>query len=368
MDVGFTYSFPALRGIQAGREYYVAMCPLKLIPKIFLFDEDEVPPDFRAQRVVNKNRIPEIAEYILANPKDYVFSSLTASIDGNVTFKPFDKSEEFPSIGKLLIPMDSRFLINDGQHRRAAIEEALKINPDLGSETISVVFYRDEELRRSQQMFSDLNRHAVNTTRSIGILYDSRDALALLTKQVIDTNDILRALTDKENSSLSKFSPKLFTLSNIYSANTALLALVKGDDISAADAAFVTEYWRLITAHLDEWAKVKQKEMTAHDLRLHFIHSNGIVLEAFGHIGNYLYRNNVVEWPAYVARLAQIDWSRTNDADWLDRVYNHRGRINKNSVGIKLTTNRIKMLIGLPLSLSEQTLEAQFTESRRGAQ
>lgn len=33
----FEYVFTALRGKQAGREYYVAMCPLKLVPKIFLF-------------------------------------------------------------------------------------------------------------------------------------------------------------------------------------------------------------------------------------------------------------------------------------------------------------------------------------------
>ena len=33
-SLGYTYTFPALRGIQAGREYYVAMCPLKLLPRI----------------------------------------------------------------------------------------------------------------------------------------------------------------------------------------------------------------------------------------------------------------------------------------------------------------------------------------------
>lgn len=30
----FSYVFSALKGIQAGRDYYVAMCPLKLIPNI----------------------------------------------------------------------------------------------------------------------------------------------------------------------------------------------------------------------------------------------------------------------------------------------------------------------------------------------
>ena len=57
----FNYQFTALRGIQAGREFYVVMCPLKLIPKIFLFDEEEIPPELRAQRVLNRARVPEIA-------------------------------------------------------------------------------------------------------------------------------------------------------------------------------------------------------------------------------------------------------------------------------------------------------------------
>ena len=35
----FEYNFPAIRGIQAGREYYVSMCPLRLIPRIFLFTD-----------------------------------------------------------------------------------------------------------------------------------------------------------------------------------------------------------------------------------------------------------------------------------------------------------------------------------------
>ena len=75
----FGYVFPAIRGVQAGREYYVSMCPLRLIPRIFLFDEEEIVPELRAQRTLNKNRVPEIARYILDNKSDYVFSALTAS-------------------------------------------------------------------------------------------------------------------------------------------------------------------------------------------------------------------------------------------------------------------------------------------------
>ncbi len=47
----------ALRGKQAGREYYMVIRPLKLIPKIFLFDEEQLPPELRAQRRINMRDI-----------------------------------------------------------------------------------------------------------------------------------------------------------------------------------------------------------------------------------------------------------------------------------------------------------------------
>src|SRR5215211_5110394 len=117
----FEYIFPAIRGIQAGRAFYVSMCPLRLIPRIFLFDEDELKPELRAQRILNKARVPEIARYILRRAKTYTFSALTASIDGEVRFEPLGADENERSVGQLHIPMTAKFVINDGQHRRAGI-------------------------------------------------------------------------------------------------------------------------------------------------------------------------------------------------------------------------------------------------------
>ena len=61
----FFHSFNAVRGIQASKPCFIAMCPLRIIPKIFVFDEDEVPPEMRAQRKLNKSRLPEIANYLI---------------------------------------------------------------------------------------------------------------------------------------------------------------------------------------------------------------------------------------------------------------------------------------------------------------
>ena len=83
-----TYGFDAIRGNQAGREFYVAMCPFKTIPKLFIFNDEFVPPEMRAQRILRNTRIPALKNYIINNPKDYIFSSLTASVDGVMKFSP----------------------------------------------------------------------------------------------------------------------------------------------------------------------------------------------------------------------------------------------------------------------------------------
>jgi len=356
LDATFSYSFPALRGIQAGKEFYVVMCPLKLIPKIFLFNEEEIPPEFRAQRTLNRSRIPEIANYILDNPKDYVFSSLTASVDGEMRFQPYTDNPEFSSLGRLFISLEARFLINDGQHRRAAIEEALKVSPELGQENISVVFFRDEGLRRSQQIFADLNRHAVNTTSSLGILYEHRDQLANLTKEIVQRIPLLERYTDKEKQTLSKLSPKIFVLSNIFNTNSRILGKKKGDLVSEQEKQFLFDFWCEVCDSVIEWNSVLNKRISPAQLRASFVNAHGIFLEALGVVGNYLYHNHPTDWKDKVRKLSEIDWSRSN-SEWLGRAFGHTGRISKNSHTIQLTANLIKQKLGLPLSESELEME-----------
>ena len=178
----FVYKFPAVRGIQAGREYYISMVPLKMIPKLFPTDEEYIAPEYRAQRKLNEARVPIISKYITENLDTYVFSALAASIDGEFRFLPVDNNSD---LGMLEVSMDAVFLINDGQHRKAAILRAIREEEALADETISIVFYADKGLARSQQIFTDLNKNAVKTSNSISELYDSRDEVAVITRRVI---------------------------------------------------------------------------------------------------------------------------------------------------------------------------------------
>ena len=53
----FAYKFPVVRGIQAGREYYIAMIPMRMLGRLFPNEGEYVLPEYRAQRKLNESRI-----------------------------------------------------------------------------------------------------------------------------------------------------------------------------------------------------------------------------------------------------------------------------------------------------------------------
>lgn len=356
MTAAFEYQFPAIKGIQAEREYFASMCPLKLIPKIFLFDEEELVAEVRAQRSLNKARVPEIAEYITGNPDNYVFSAITASIDGDIRFEPLGQNED--RVGVLHVDMQARFIINDGQHRRAAIERALKEKPEIGDETIAVVFFLDRGLKRCQQMFADLNRYAIRTSPSLGLLYDHRDARAQLTKLVVSVSKAFRKMVETEKTSLSARSRKLFTLSAVHSANCAL---VEDEDLDAVDelANYCAAYWDEVDRHIPEWSFVRESKMTAGEVRRDFIHSHSIVLQVLGMVGHDLIKQHPRAWKKALSKLAAIDWSRGNTQLWEGRAM-IGGRVSKARTNVILSKNVVKDVLGLPLSPEEQRLEDAY--------
>jgi DNA sulfur modification protein DndB len=353
----FSYSFIALRGMQAKRPYYVAMCPLKLIPKIFLFDEDEIPPEMRAQRALNRSRIPEIASYIIGNPDEYVFSSLTASVNGDVRFEPWGGDESM--IGKIVVPMTAQIVINDGQHRRAGIEEALKERPEIGDETLSVVFFVDEGLRRSQQMFADLNKHAVRPTKSLGILYDLRDPLSKLARDLASEVSYFKGLTETGKTTISNRSIKLFTLSSIYQGTRALLNAPKHGLVPTARRNLAVEFWTEVGKQIPEWELAQQRKVAAADLRRDYIHAHGLALHALGVSGATLLASEPKRWKDRLKCLAKIDWSRSNAKVWEGRAL-IGGRVSKAHSNLILTAAYLKRVLALPLSAEEQRLESSF--------
>ena len=352
----FVYRFPVVRGIQAKREYYIAMIPLKMISRLFPADYEYVLPEYRAQRKINESRIPVISKYILNNRENYVFSALAASIDGDFTFCPGDH----PDIGVLEVSMDAKFLINDGQHRKAALLEAIAEDESLLNETISVVFFEDQGLARSQQMFTDLNKHAVKTSNSIAELYDSRDPLAVVTRNVISKIKFLNAFTDKEKDILGKYSSNLFTLSTFYNANKRIIRSVP---ITSEIEEFLLRYWKLVCQNVLPWKDLSNRDISKVDLRENYIVTQSVIIQVLGRLGNFFFSNPEYVMEQNLRKLQDVDWKRDCE-DWALRTIRANGRMINNEEAITLTCNVLKKHLSLPLDEFEQGKENAFLDRK----
>ena len=354
LEESMFYRFPAMRGIQADSEYFVCMIPLGVLSKIFIEDSSDVLPEFRAQRKLKEQRIPEIRDYIINNRDSYVFSALAASVDGEVTFFP---TRESGNIGELEVDMTATFLINDGQHRKAAIIEAIEFDESLKDETIALVLYRDKGLARSQQMFTDLNKHAVNTSKSLNTLYDSKDPMAVMTKQVVAQVPFLRKYTDKEKDNLANYAAKLFTLNVFYDVNKRI---IKNPVDIEEETRFLVDFWTTIVVNMSDWNDMDKGELSKKELREAYISLRGITLHAFGKLGAYFFSHPQYDIHKYLTGLSKIDWSRSNLECWENRAITDKGRINRNEKGIFLTYIQIKRLLNLEIDSEEAAREKQL--------
>src|SRR6266576_2189942 len=242
-------SFPVMRGNMGGRQYYSLLMPLSEIPHLFKFDDWELcTPELRAQRVLNKARVPDITRYILANEDGYLFSSITASYSCPVKFV---SSAEDTEVGTLEMELENlEFIINDGQHRCAAIAAALKENPALGKEKVTI----------------------------------------------------------------PRRSPKLFTISALYEANEELLGkkiAEQGSPVYAEILKRAVEYWTELSKIMGDWRKVKNGELSASELRQEKINTHAVVLRALGGVGRTLLEKYPHDWQRKLKLLERIDWRKS---------------------------------------------------------
>src|ERR671924_116830 len=262
-------TLPVLRGTIGGRQYYSLLISLSEIPHLFKFNDwDQCTPELRAQRVLNKARVPDITKYILENEDGYLFSSITASYSCPVKFTPSTESSEFETE-----------------------------SPD-----------------RLQQMFSDLNRFVQKTSKSLGMLFDRRDALSALTLEVSEQVDAFRGMLDKEKITIPLRSPKLFTISALYEANEELLGRKVPEKGSAAYTDAVrtaVEYWTELSNIIADWQKVKNGDLTAAEVRQEKIHTHAVVLRALGGVGRTLFAKYPEGWQAKLKQLEKIDWRKS---------------------------------------------------------
>ena len=343
--------FDAIRGVQAKREFYTIMCTFATITKHFEFDNDpRIAPEQKAQRKLRESRVPEIANYILENRDTYVFSSITVSVGGRVRFIPSPGLGSDGRLGKLYIPLDAPILINDGQHRCAAIRSAFERDSSLEGERVSVVVFEDRGLERSQQMFADLNKHAVKPTRSLGLLYDHRDTYARFIVTMIKDVDVFAGRVELERTNISHRSKKLFTLNGVADATRHLLRMkAKTKSIAAEKQKLAVEFWNAVAANVPEWSLLMEGRITPAEMRKGYVHAHTNMLNALGLAGHVVAKRG--DWRETLRGLQRVDWRKESPV-WQDKIVMD-GRMLKHRLGIKRAADALLAELGLDERIGE---------------
>ncbi|WP_165774632.1 DNA sulfur modification protein DndB [Candidatus Viridilinea mediisalina] len=353
------YTFPALLGNQGEYIYYLIQCKIRLLTRIFLFDEAEVPADLLRMQTVDQSIVTKYMDYLANRRGDYTLAPLVAVVDEVGTFEPL--APEMAEIGRLHVPMSARLIIRDGQHRRAALTALLKRSPALGDDTLAIMLLPDPALRRAASIYADLHPSPMAATRSKRVLHDHGE-LASLVRQLVNEVPLFQGFTELEKTTISNRSTAIFTLSAIYQATQALLNNGAKEIIRVEQAAIVREFWRILSTTIPQWQQAMRREMSAATLRQNYIHSHTVTLLAIGMAGHDLIAAHPDDWQERLKILGDVDWSRENRSLWEGRAM-VRGKMNKSHDSIQLTAAAIKRLLGLKMTERELALEQALLDS-----
>lgn len=359
----FEISLPAVRGTQAGRDFFVTMCPAATLTSLFSESNQAVNERFRESNFVNEKRIPEIVRYMTTQQDSYIFSAMTAVVDSDVRFEPISNNVGSVGPGTLHISLSANLLLLDGQHRCAALKQAVAANKELGDECIPVVVFVDPGLRRSDSMFNDLKCHERKASQSLRLLHETKDQVAVLTREMVEHIPVLQGMIELKKSTISNRSRKLFTLSAFYHANKLLLTDYDLKSPHRDPLQVVIDFWLNVSEQFPQWRAAKSGDVSPADLRRQFIHVHGIALAAIARVGNTILQRNPRTWVKKLRRLRSVDWSRQNTLLWQGRAM-IAGRLSKSTINVVLTGNALKQHLGVPLTDEEQQAEEEFVSGR----
>jgi DNA sulfur modification protein DndB len=147
----------------------------------------------------------------------------------------------------------------------------------------------------------------------------------------------------------------MFTMSAVFQATQALLNVGEREEISDQQAELALRFWTLLGEIIPEWRQVIAGETSPAALRPNYVHVHSVTLLAIGRAGAALMVLFPDSWQANLVALGELDWSRRNPA-WEGRAM-MRGRMSKTHASIQLTTNLLKLTLGLPLAEKEKELE-----------
>ena len=165
-----TFRVPATRGKRGNAWCYTATLPLGVVGQLLANTPEGRRrfPENRNQQVLDTDNVPVTARHIVDHA-DRGFSGIAITVSVDSDHVEFVEVAECADIGELALSLQAKYVINNGQYRVAGIAEALRSNPALAQDTISVVFLPIVGLERGRRIFSDPHRAVRKPSKRLSV-------------------------------------------------------------------------------------------------------------------------------------------------------------------------------------------------------
>ena len=235
---------PVIRGKMGGRDYYIGkMTFQELDSKVQFYADLDASPDLDQllQRGLSR-RAEEMTNYLLKQPERFYGAIIVAAWGGRPGYIKV-KMEDHPLLdddfefGLLKFDGRQEYFALDGQHRLKSIEEAIRTDPSLRHEEVSVIFLTHERTEegniKTRRLFHTLNRYAKPTTTGENIALDEDNVVSIATRQLLTAG--IKLLHSKSlelvRKNLTKTQDDKFTsLAALWDFNYAVLDSIYGYD------------------------------------------------------------------------------------------------------------------------------------------
>jgi DNA sulfur modification protein DndB len=202
-------TFPALRCVMGDWVYYITYLTFADV-SYWIKKTDQIHKSENLRDMIQRqlsSRATPIADY-LVNQKERFFNSIVVGVYGGApqwypvevgdspTVEVELDEESSQSIGLLMLDGAEDLFAIDGQHRVEAIKQALKNDPTLSGEELSVVFVSHQDSPagklRTRRLFSTLNRYAKPVSKGEIVALDEDDAFAIVTRRLVEDFPLLK--------------------------------------------------------------------------------------------------------------------------------------------------------------------------------
>jgi len=354
-------------------EFFCSVMTYGEAARLIQFVEDvddwsgDTDPETKIQRRLNVARVEREMVPYLVGVSDHFYSALTVEVrpaitdgfDGHLPFEPMGPTIPGGMMwGQMTLDGTETLYALDGQHRLKSIQLALRVRPELAREQIPVILIPHRSPRRSQLLFSDLNRFAKSPSKSISLLFSHRDPIVSLAKLLMERVPFLSGRVEVETTSLSKHTPNVMTLSSLYEMTRSFTeGRAISDPLPRHEINRQLAIWESLVEHVAPWGKVASLEEHPAFLRKEYLAMHGVCHQAIAMAVAPLLADGA-DADGVLAPLQQIDW-RIANSEWQGVAVQGR-HISNTSTTIRNLAGMIHFMIG-------GTVEARVARSLAAA-